>query len=152
MSDVLLAYEMNGNCSPPATAFPPRDRIGWYAMASVKWLRRIIVTDKPFNGFYNRSITHSGTGREHCQRWRQSPTSKRKLKSPDQRMAKQLQPIQPTGFTARPEWHGRNNCVEISCDSAFSWRDAKLLGEPVKNSWRLWEYEWRTPAAAADKP
>ena len=25
---------------------------GWYAMASVKWLQRIIVTDRPFTGYY----------------------------------------------------------------------------------------------------
>ena len=37
--------------------------------------------------------------------------------------------------------------VEVSCDSGQNWRDAKLLGESVKNAWRLWEYEWRTPAA-----
>ena len=51
--DVLLAYKMNGDDLPPEHGFPLRAIVpGWYAMASVKWLQRIIVTDRPFTGYY----------------------------------------------------------------------------------------------------
>src|SRR2546429_1466863 len=51
--DVLLAYKMNGDDLPPEHGFPVRAIVpGWYAMASVKWLQRIIVTDRPFTGYY----------------------------------------------------------------------------------------------------
>src|SRR5213595_4104443 len=51
--DVLLAYKMNGEDLPPEHGFPVRAIVpGWYAMASVKWLQRIIVIDRPFNGYY----------------------------------------------------------------------------------------------------
>src|SRR5438874_9560887 len=51
--DVLLAYRMNGNDVLPEHGFPVRAIVpGWYAMASVKWLQRIIVTDRPFAGYY----------------------------------------------------------------------------------------------------
>src|SRR6266705_6131868 len=51
--DVLLAYKMNGDDVPPEHGFPVRAIVpGWYAMASVKWLQRIIVTDQPFTGYY----------------------------------------------------------------------------------------------------
>src|SRR3979490_1852161 len=51
--DVLLAYKMNNVDLPPEHGFPVRAIVpGWYAVASVKWLQRIIVTDKPFNGYY----------------------------------------------------------------------------------------------------
>src|SRR5438067_7677373 len=51
--DVLLAYQMNGNDLPPQHGFPLRAIVpGWYAMASIKWLQRIIVTDKSFMGYY----------------------------------------------------------------------------------------------------
>ena len=51
--DVLLAYKMNGEDLPPEHGFPVRAIVpGWYAMASVKWLQRIIVTDRPFTGYY----------------------------------------------------------------------------------------------------
>src|SRR5215472_7739766 len=51
--DVLMAYKMNGNELPPEHGFPLRAIVpGWYAVASIKWLRRIIVTDRPFTGYY----------------------------------------------------------------------------------------------------
>src|SRR5215831_13909499 len=51
--DVLLAYQMNGIDLPPQHGFPLRAVVpGWYAVASIKWLRRIIVTDRPFAGYY----------------------------------------------------------------------------------------------------
>src|SRR5207237_997594 len=51
--DVLLAYRMNGNDLPPEHGFPVRAIVpGWYAMASIKWVQRIIVTDQPFTGYY----------------------------------------------------------------------------------------------------
>src|SRR5437762_3172760 len=50
--DVLLACRMNGNDVPPEHGFPVRAIVpGWYAMASVKWLQRIIVTYRPFAGY-----------------------------------------------------------------------------------------------------
>src|SRR5213076_2299134 len=52
-ADVLLAYKMNGVDLPPQHGFPLRAIVpGWYAMASIKWLQRIIVTDRPFSGYY----------------------------------------------------------------------------------------------------
>jgi hypothetical protein len=36
--------------------------------------------------------------------------------------------------------------VEISVDGGANWSEARLLGKPVRNAWRLWEYDWRTPA------
>src|SRR2546423_5383023 len=53
LDDVLLAYKMNGEPLSPTHGFPLRAIVaGWYGMASVKWLQRIIVTDRPFNGYY----------------------------------------------------------------------------------------------------
>src|SRR5438093_3941024 len=52
-ADVLLAYKMNGSELPPQHGFPLRAIVpGWYAMASIKWLQRVIVTDQPFTGYY----------------------------------------------------------------------------------------------------
>src|SRR5437879_6058240 len=52
-ADVLLSYKMNASELPPQHGFPLRAVVpGWYAMASIKWLQRIIVTSEPFNGYY----------------------------------------------------------------------------------------------------
>src|SRR5258707_15030909 len=51
--DVLLAYRMNGLELPRAHGFPLRTVVGgWYGMASVKWLTRVVVTDRPFHGYF----------------------------------------------------------------------------------------------------
>src|SRR6266480_4548496 len=52
-TDVLLAYKINDADLPPQHGFPLRAIVpGWYAMASIKWLQRIIITDQPFTGYY----------------------------------------------------------------------------------------------------
>src|SRR5436190_2113456 len=52
-ADVLLAYKMNGGELPPQHGFPLRAIVpGWYAMVSIKWLQRIIITNRPFTGYY----------------------------------------------------------------------------------------------------
>ena len=145
----MLAYEMNGVRLSATHGFPLRAIVpGWYAMASVKWLRRIIVTDKPFNGFY-QSLDYTF--------WDRS--------GPLPTLAP-LTELQTKAQIARPEtgetvpsnsdyrvhgaaWSGTGEItrVEVSADSGQTWNDAKLIGEPVKNAWRLWEYQWRTPSA-----
>jgi DMSO/TMAO reductase YedYZ molybdopterin-dependent catalytic subunit len=51
--DVLLAYKMNDAELPPEHGFPVRAIVpGWFAVASIKWLQRIVVTDRPFTGYY----------------------------------------------------------------------------------------------------
>src|SRR5438067_12032588 len=53
MDDVLLAFAMNGEPLSAAHGFPLRAVVpGWYGMASIKWLQRMIITDQPFNGYY----------------------------------------------------------------------------------------------------
>ena len=73
---VLLAYKMNGQPLPISHGFPMRAVVGgWYGMASVKWLTRIVVTDKPFNGFFSRSTIRTSPPRgpaDPCPRNRDS--------------------------------------------------------------------------------
>jgi DMSO/TMAO reductase YedYZ molybdopterin-dependent catalytic subunit len=147
--DVLLAHEMNGEKLSATHGFPLRAIVpGWYAMASVKWLRRIIVTDKPFNGFY-QSLDYT-----YWDRSGPLPT------------LAPLREQQTKAEIARPEsgetiaansayrvhgaaWSGTAEIarVEVSVDAGQTWNDATLLGDPEKNAWRLWEYEWRTPVS-----
>src|SRR5206468_7854364 len=55
--EVLLAYKMNGADLPAAHGYPVRLLVpGWYGMASVKWLQRIVVTDRPFQGFFQTMV------------------------------------------------------------------------------------------------
>ncbi|MEY2493901.1 MAG: hypothetical protein QOJ45_393 [Verrucomicrobiota bacterium] len=149
-TDVLLAYEMNGEKLSAAHGFPLRAIVpGWYAMASVKWLRRIIITSKPFNGFY-QSLDYTYWDRS-------GPLPSLAPLAEQQTKAEIARPengeVIPAGSTYRvygAAWSGEAEItkVEISADSGVSWREAKLLGGAAKNAWRLWEYQWQTPAQA----
>jgi DMSO/TMAO reductase YedYZ molybdopterin-dependent catalytic subunit len=51
--ETLLVWEMNKEALPLSHGAPVRAIIGgWYGMASVKWLTRIIVTNRPHAGFW----------------------------------------------------------------------------------------------------
>jgi DMSO/TMAO reductase YedYZ molybdopterin-dependent catalytic subunit len=146
--DVLLAFSMNGEPLTPEHGFPLRAVVpGWFGMASVKWLQRIIVTDSPFNGYY-QSIDYT-----YWQRREGLPT------------LAPLAEIQVKAQIARPAMHEKIAAgseyrvhgaawasdadvaaVEVSRDGGNSWAPAELLGEPVKNAWRFWQFPWRTPA------
>jgi DMSO/TMAO reductase YedYZ molybdopterin-dependent catalytic subunit len=149
-ADVLLAYEMNGEKLSAAHGFPLRAIVpGWYAMASVKWLRRIIVTAKPFNGFY-QSLDYTYWDRS-------GPLPTLAPLTEQQTKAEIARPENGETIAANSvyrvhgaAWSGAGGItrVEISVDSGQTWQNAKLLGEPVENAWRLWEYEWRTPSTA----
>ncbi|HVF73171.1 MAG TPA: sulfite oxidase [Chthoniobacterales bacterium] len=150
MSDVLLAYEMNGEKLSVTHGFPLRAIVpGWYAMASVKWLQRIIVTDRPFNGFY-QSLDYTY--------WDRSGPLPTLAPLTEQAVKAEIaRPENGEVIAARTSyrihgaaWSGEAEIsrVEISFDNGAAWQDATLLGEPVKNAWRLWEFEWSTPASS----
>jgi DMSO/TMAO reductase YedYZ molybdopterin-dependent catalytic subunit len=149
-ADVLLAYEMNGAKLSAAHGFPLRAIVpGWYAVASVKWLRRIIVTDKPFNGFY-QSLDYTYWDRSGALPTL-TPLAEQQVKAEIARPENgETIPADSVYRINGAAWSGGVEItrVEISFDSGRTWREAKLLGEPVKNAWRLWECEWRTPANA----
>src|SRR5439155_9841082 len=51
--DALLAFAMNGEPLPVLHGYPLRLIVPrWYAVASVKWLTEIEVTDRTFTGHY----------------------------------------------------------------------------------------------------
>jgi DMSO/TMAO reductase YedYZ molybdopterin-dependent catalytic subunit len=148
-ADVLLAYEMNGEKLSATHGFPLRAIVpGWYAMASVKWLRRIIVTEKPFNGFY-QSLDYSYWDRSGSLPTL-APLTEQQTKAEIARPENgETIPVNSIYRIHGAAWSGTGEIarVEISVDAGRTWNDAALLGAPVKNAWRLWEYEWRTTAA-----
>jgi DMSO/TMAO reductase YedYZ molybdopterin-dependent catalytic subunit len=145
--DVLLAYRMNGNDLPPEHGFPVRAIVpGWYAMASIKWLQRIIVTDQPFAGYY-QTLDYSY--------WKRrgdvaelSPLTELQIKA---EIAKPAQSDKvPANSTVRihgAAWASGDEIVrvEVSTDGGSTWKEATLLGESKPNAWRFWEFNWKTP-------
>jgi DMSO/TMAO reductase YedYZ molybdopterin-dependent catalytic subunit len=148
-SEVMLAWAMNGKELPPAHGFPLRAVVGgWYGVASVKWLTRVVVVEKPFQGYW-QTVDYAS--------W---------VKVAGAPTLEAITEMQPKASIARPSagevlaagkdvrirgaaWAGEQEValVEVSTDAGRTWDKASLLGKAVPLAWRLWEYTWHTPAA-----
>jgi DMSO/TMAO reductase YedYZ molybdopterin-dependent catalytic subunit len=146
-SDVLIAHQMNGRDLTASHGFPARAIVpGWYGMASIKWLTRIIVLERPFAGYY-QTMDYSYFERNHG-----VPSV-----VPLSECAVKAQIARPARFEIVPKatnyrihgaaWAGESEIakVEISTDGGKTWSTTELLGESIPHSWRLWEFNWRTP-------
>jgi DMSO/TMAO reductase YedYZ molybdopterin-dependent catalytic subunit len=147
-TDVLLAYKMNGAELPPQNGFPVRAIVpGWYAVASIKWLQRIIVTDHPFTGYY-QTIDYAYWKRR-AEEAELAPVTELQTKA---EIAKPAQgKTVPANSSVRVHgaaWtsSGEVTRVELSTDAGASWNETKLIDKPVPGAWRRWELQWRTPS------
>jgi DMSO/TMAO reductase YedYZ molybdopterin-dependent catalytic subunit len=147
--DVLLAYRVNGEDLPPEHGFPVRAIVpGWYAMASIKWLQRIIVSSEPFAGYY-QTLDYAY--------WKRrgdvgelTPLSEMQIKAEIARPAQgEAVPVNSNVRVHGAAWTAGNLIVrvEVSTDGGSSWKEATLLGEAKPNAWRFWEFDWKTPRA-----
>jgi DMSO/TMAO reductase YedYZ molybdopterin-dependent catalytic subunit len=146
--DVLLAYKINGQDLPPEHGFPLRAIVpGWYAVASVKWLQRIVITNRPFSGFYQTIDYSYWEKRERL--WELVPICEMEVKAEiAQPVANTILPANAKVVVRGAAWTGEGTItkVEVSVDGGATWNEAKLNGQPTRNAWQLWEYEWQTPS------
>jgi DMSO/TMAO reductase YedYZ molybdopterin-dependent catalytic subunit len=149
-SSVLLAYKMNDVDLPPEHGFPVRAIVpGWYGMASIKWLQRIIVTDQPFTGYF-QTLDYAFWKRRGDMVER-VPLSEMQTKAEIARPAEgEIVPANSNVRVHGAAWTsgGEITKVEFSTNGGSTWSEAKLLGEAKPNAWRLWEFNWKTPDAA----
>ncbi len=147
--EVLLAYKMNNAILPEYHGFPLRAVVGgWYGVASIKWLSRILVTDRPFVGF-EQSIDYSVWERRDGIPSLQ-PITEIEVKSSIVRPTVGESVAAGADYRVRgAAWTGESEItkVAVSTDGGKSWDDAKLLGDAVPFTWRLWEFTWKAPKA-----
>src|SRR2546423_4314095 len=147
--DVLLVYKMNDVDLPIENGFPVRAIVpGWYAVASIKWLQRIIVTDKPFNGYY-QTLDYSYWKREGDLA-ALIPLREMAIKAVITRPSEgETVPTNSNVCVRGAAWTGNGEIakVELSTDGGSTWSETKLIGESKPNAWRLWEFDWKTSAA-----
>jgi sulfane dehydrogenase subunit SoxC len=155
--EILLVWAMNGAPLPPQHGAPLRLLVpGWYGMAQVKWLTRIEVLDRPFDGYQNATAY--------------------RLKADSQDPGAPVERIRPRALLAPPgwpdfmtrerfvragpvplagrAWSGRAPLtrVEVSPDGGLTWDDATL--EPADPAhpfaWRAWSYAWNARPGRAE--
>jgi len=145
--DVLLAYEMGGLPLPPQHGFPLRLVVpGWYGMTNVKWLGRISVLDRPFDGYQHTNAYVFQTS-EHDPG---SPVTRMMPRSlmappglPDFMTRERLVEHGSCRLEGRA-WSGWGTIerVDVSVDGGANWAPAELA-EPVSPAaWRGWAYQW----------
>jgi DMSO/TMAO reductase YedYZ molybdopterin-dependent catalytic subunit len=143
--DVLLAWRMNGQGLTPEHGFPLRAIVpGWYGMASVKWLSRIMVTAEPFHGYF-QSVDYGF--------WQRSagepslvPITELQVKAQIARPGPaERVPLAEPYLIRGAAWSGDAEVtrVEISTDGGSTWQPARLDGKADRHAWRLWDFPWR---------
>ena len=138
-TDALLAYEMNGEPLSPPHGYPLRLIVpGWYAVASVKWLTEIVVTDKPCEAYYQaEKYWYHWARNGHDERAPVKLMNVRALvSSPDE--GENL----PRGETAirGVAWSGAGSISRVDvCLNDGPWCEARLVGERRRAAWQWWE-------------
>ncbi|HEY2574235.1 MAG TPA: sulfite oxidase [Verrucomicrobiaceae bacterium] len=148
-ADVLLAHTMNGEPLTPSHGFPLRAVVpGWYGMVSVKWLSRIVVTDRPFRGYF-KSADYTYWEKRDDLPMQLLPVTEVEVKAQISRpVMREIVPANENYRVYGAAWTGESevSLVEVSTDGGANWHAANFLGDPQRFTWRFWEYRWRTPA------
>ncbi len=147
-SSSLVAFKLNDLFLPRRNGFPARTLFpGWYAMNSVKWLRRITVLGpgdrhSPFyesrmNLVYNR-IVQSGDGRAVSRLTALQVKSVVSWPADAAKLPAGKHVVWGFAWTGA----GRVSGVDVSFDSGVTWRSATLESAPGPFNWVRWSYPW----------
>lgn len=138
-SGALLAFAMNGEPLTVPHGFPLRLIMpNWFAVASVKWLTEIDVTDRPSDAFYQAD--------RYWYEWVRDGRDEREpvtlLNVRALITAPESGASLPRGETAirGVAWSGAAPIgkVEVSLNHG-PWQEARIVGEPRRGAWQGWE-------------
>lgn len=143
LSSTLLAYEMNGEPLPVKHGFPMRGlALGWTGANCVKWLHKVTLLEKPYEGFFMDNVYRV------FQRGEDSKSGKVvtgiKLKSIITQPEKDetLPPGPVTILGAAFAGESDIEKVEVSTDGGQTWNPATFIGPHEPYAWRQWQYVW----------
>jgi len=144
--DILVAWAMNGQPLLPQHGAPLRLIVpGWFGMASVKWLERIEVLDRAFDGY------QQVTGYKYKKKPEDEGTPVRHMKV----RSLMLPPGMPDWYTRRRlvergtvklegrAWSGAGVAVtrvEVAIDG--HWRTAEVEAPAHRFGWQRWRASW----------
>jgi DMSO/TMAO reductase YedYZ molybdopterin-dependent catalytic subunit len=143
MDSTLLAYEMNGEPLPLAHGFPLRVlALGWVGANCCKWVKKIVVLDRPYEGHYMDKVYRSYQKGEETKSG--SVVTRIPLKSIITRplQGETLESgrimILGTAYGGKRDIAG----VEVSVDGGRTWSPAEFIGPHEPFSWRQWQFAW----------
>ena len=139
-SEILIAYEMNGEPLPPDHGAPFRIVVPhWFAVASVKWLRRIDVLTSPYVGeFQTGHYIYEWPDRPH------EPVTLMRVRARITDPSPAAELSLATHTVRGKAWSGSGPItrVDVSLTGEGEWLPATL--EPSKGpyQWQDWTFDW----------
>ncbi len=149
LDDAMIVYGQNGEMLRPEQGYPLRVLIpGWEGNVSVKWLRRIKVSDQPW---YFRSETARYTDPMPGGKWRifsfemecksviTRPSGGMKLAGPG------VYEIQGFAWSGR----GRITAVDVTLDGGKNWQEATVESPALDKMLTRFRFRWNWNASPA---
>jgi DMSO/TMAO reductase YedYZ molybdopterin-dependent catalytic subunit len=149
--DNLLAFAMNGAPLPPEHGFPLRLVMpGWYGMSQIKWLTRIEVIDRPYEGRHMARNYQSlrAVKAPEGTLWLDSSISRNNLKSVIARVTRRPLGERFEYKIVGAAWGGPATIasIEVQIDGG-AWVRASIDQRAGDAAWVLWSAPWKEPAA-----
>jgi DMSO/TMAO reductase YedYZ molybdopterin-dependent catalytic subunit len=143
----ILAFAMDGKPLPAEHGFPLRLILpGWYGMAQVKWLERIEVIDRRYEG---RQMARNYQSLRALKTpegtlWLDTSISRNNLKSVIARVTRRRAGGRFEYRITGAAWGGaaRIETVEVQCDGG-PWRPATITQRNGDAAWLLWSIDWK---------
>jgi DMSO/TMAO reductase YedYZ molybdopterin-dependent catalytic subunit len=145
--DNILAFAMNGKALPAEHGFPLRLIMpGWYGVAHVKWLTRIEVIDRRYEGRHMARNYQSlrAVKSPEGPLWLDTSISRNNLKSVIARVTRRRTGGGPAYKITGAAWGGPATIksVEVRVDSG-PWRTATIDRQSADFAWLLWSLDWK---------
>jgi DMSO/TMAO reductase YedYZ molybdopterin-dependent catalytic subunit len=141
---------MNGEPLPIEHGYPLRGlALGWTGANCVKWLKKIILTSRPYEGFFMDKVyrifqkgQEPSTGRVVTEIPLKSiityPLEGHSLDNGPV-------PVRGAAFAGEKEI----DRVDVSMDGGGQWHPVRFTGPREPHAWRRWEYIWRVSSPGA---
>lgn len=156
MPGTLVATRMNGEPLPAHHGFPVRTVVpGYIGARSVKWLGKIVVSDRPSPNHYV-ATAYRLVEESTPENWAAASilydyplNAVTCLPEPGARLS--AGPVSVSGFALAPANAGQTvRRVELSTDGGRHWTAATFQSPAVPYCWRLWSAELKLAAGMTD--
>lgn len=142
--DTLLVLKMNGETLPADHGYPVRVLVtGWTGTASIKWVGRIEVSEKPLYSPYN-TMEYIMVGPNYSMQYPALGTPITEM--PVMSVLDLDWPAEIS--TVTKQLHGRSFAGErrirevVYSIDQDDWKAAEFVGPDVEGCWRQWKFEW----------
>jgi DMSO/TMAO reductase YedYZ molybdopterin-dependent catalytic subunit len=147
-ADAMLAFALNGKPLSAERGFPLRLILpGWYGMTQIKWLTRIQVLDRRYEGSHMARNYHTMNivDAPEQELWLETSISKTRIKSVVARVTRRKQADGSFRYRiSGAAWGGQKpvKSVEVQIDNR-SWVPAQIEERSDPYAWLLWSLDWK---------